>query len=420
MASTFALVDCDNFYVSCERLFDPSLREAPVAILSNNDGCIIARSAEVKALGVPTGGPYFKYERLLARHGTRVFSSNYALYGDMSQRVMQVLRQAAPEVEVYSIDEAFLHLADTRAPVDQARQIRRTVRRWTGIPTSIGLGPTKTLAKIATRFAKRHPEVEGVFDLTHRRDVDALLGLVHVGDVWGIGPQYTKRLLARGIETARQLRDARDAWVKKHLTIVGLRTVYELRGVSCLPLDQVRPAKKGITCSRSFGEPVVVLAGLKEAVAAYVTRVAEKLRAQTSIAATLCVFITTKSFGKGPHYHNSYTVTLPEPSAYTPALIRYAHRCLEKIYRPGYRYKKAGVILTGIQPAATHQGHLFVQADHPGNRALMEAVDAVNKRWGRGTVFFAAAGTQQPWRMRQQQHSKRYTTRWDEVPEVRA
>ena len=420
MASTFALVDCDNFYVSCERLFDPSLREAPVAILSNNDGCIIARSAEVKALGVPTGGPYFKYERLLARHGTRVFSSNYALYGDMSQRVMQVLRQAAPEVEVYSIDEAFLHLADTRAPVDQARQIRRTVRRWTGIPTSIGLGPTKTLAKIATRFAKRHPEVEGVFDLTHRRDVDALLGLVHVGDVWGIGPQYTKRLLARGIETALQLRDARDAWVKKHLTIVGLRTVYELRGVSCLPLDQVRPAKKGITCSRSFGEPVVVLAGLKEAVAAYVTRVAEKLRAQTSIAATLCVFITTKPFGKGPHYHNSYTVTLPEPSAYTPALIGYAHRCLEKIYRPGYRYKKAGVILTGIQPAATRQSHLFVQADHPGNRALMEAVDAVNKRWGRGTVFFAAAGTQQPWRMRQQQHSKRYTTRWDEVPEVRA
>ncbi len=201
---------------------------------------------------------------------------------------------------------------------------------------------------------------------------------------------------------------------------MGLRTVYELRGVSCLPLDQVRPAKKGITCSRSFGEPVVVLAGLKEAVAAYVTRVAEKLRAQTSTAATLCVFITTKRFGKGPHYHNSYTVTLPEPSAYTPALIRYAHRCLEKIYRPGYRYKKAGVILTGIQPAATRQGHLFVQADHSGNRALMETVDAVNKRWGRGTVFFAAAGTQQPWPMRQQQHSKRYTTRWDEVPEVRA
>ncbi len=420
MSSVFALIDCNNFYVSCERVFDPSLREVPVAILSNNDGCIIARSAEVKALGVPTGGPYFKYERLLARHGARVFSSNYALYGDMSQRVMQVLRQTAPEVEVYSIDEAFLHLADTRLPVDQAREARRRVRRWTGIPVSIGLGPTKTLAKIATHFAKRHPEVEGVFDLTHRRDVDDLLGLVHVGEVWGIGPQYTRRLLARGIETARQLRDAHDAWVKKHLTIVGLRTVYELRGVSCLPLDQVRPAKKGITCSRSFGEPVVVLAGLKEAVAAYVTRAAEKLRAQTSLAATLCVFITTKTFGKGPHYHNSYTVTLPEPNAYTPDLIRYAHRCLEKIYRPGYRYKKAGVMLTGIQPATLRQGHLFVQAGHQGNQALMEVVDAINKRWGQGTVFFAASGTQRPWPMCQQQHSKRYTTRWDEVPEARA
>ncbi len=412
--TVFALADCNNFYVSCERVFDPALRDVPVAVLSNNDGCIIARSEEIKALGVPTGGPYFKYKRLLEQHHARVFSSNYALYGDMSQRVMQVLRQAAPEVEVYSIDEAFLHLTGIRCPVDQARRARDTVRQWTGIPAAIGLGPTKTLAKIASRFAKRYPDYGGVFDITDRRDVDDLLSLVHVGDVWGIGPQYTRRLLGQGIQTACQLRDARDAWVKKQLTIMGLRTVYELRGISCLPLEAVRPAKKGITCSRSFGERIETIAALEEAVAAYVTRVAEKLRAQQSIAAILSVFITTKTFGRGPHYQNSYTVTLPNPTAHTPDLIRYAHRCLAKIFKPGFGYRKAGVIATGIMPQDAVQGDLFEKATPSSETALMETVDAINQQWGRGTVFFAASGTRRSWQM-QQERSKRYTTRWDEV-----
>jgi DNA polymerase V len=417
--TTIALIDCENFYVSCERVFDPSLQGVPVVVLSNNDGCIIARSNDVKALGVQNGGPYFKWRRLLARHGTRVLSSNYALYGDMSRRVMQVLRQMAPEVEEYSVDEAFMHLAGGRDAEEQAREARRLLRRWTGLPTRVGIGETKTLAKIASGFAKKHPEYDGVFDLTRRRDVDDLLSLVHGAEVWGIGPARAKLLLSRGIETARQLRDAPDAWVRQRLTIVGLRTVYELRGISCLPLEDVQPVKKGIMTSRSFGEPVTALGPIKEAVAAYATRAAEKLRRQGSVCRTLTVFVTTKSFGRGPHYSNSYAVTFPESTAYTPSLIRYAHRGLERIYRAGYRYRKAGVILTGIQPEEAVQRDLFARRDHARDQALMAAVDAVNDRWGRNAVFFAASGVRRPWAMHQGQRSPRYTTRWDELPVVR-
>lgn len=415
----FALVDCNNFYVSCERIFDPSLEHRPVAVLSNNDGCIIARSNEVKALGVPMGAPYFKWKGLLTKHQVRIFSSNYALYGDMSNRVMRVLAGVAPDVEVYSIDEAFLRLPTTSQKA-AAQQARKKVQRWTGIPTSIGIGPTKTLAKIANRFAKKHAAYEGIFDLTTARDVDDLLSLVAVNDVWGIGSKRKKLLNTHGIFTAQQLRDASDAWVKKHLTITGLRTVYELRGISCLPLEDVQQPKKGIISSRSFGEPVMYLEPLNEAVASYMTRAAEKLRGQGSIAATLTVFITTKHFGKGPHYTNSFAVTLPEPTAYTPLLIRYALQGLQRIYRPGYRYKKAGVMLTGIQPATTQQVSLFHPARHTENSQVMKIVDALNERYGRGTIFFAAAGAKQPWAMQQVLRSPRYTTRWDELPQINA
>ncbi len=412
-----ALIDCNNFYVSCERVFDPSLEGVPVVVLSNNDGCIIARSDEVKALGVPMGAPFFRWRRVLARHGARVFSSNYALYGDFSRRVMGVLRHMAPAVEVYSIDEAFLHLATTRGAAEQAQAVRARVRRWTGIPTSVGIGPTKTLAKIAGRLARRHPE--GVFDLTQRRDVDALLERVAVADVWGIGPARARLLGEHGIETARQLRDADERWVRQALTVTGVRLVYELRGVSCLPLAQVASPKKAITCSRSFGEPVASLAPLQEAVATYATRAAEKLRGQGSLAATLTVFITTKAFGRGPHHGDSYAVTLPEPTAYTPTLIRAAQVGLGRIWRAGYRYRKAGVMLTGIQPATGVQRNLFEAADHAGQAALMEAVDAINGRYGRGAVFFAAmGGAGRPWSMRQVRRSPCYTTRWEEVPRV--
>ncbi|MDX1546316.1 MAG: Y-family DNA polymerase [Rhodothermales bacterium] len=416
----FALVDCNNFYVSCERVFDPSLAGRPVAVLSNNDGCIIARSDEVKALGVPMGAPYFKWRKVLARHGARVFSSNYALYGDMSSRVMRVLEGTAPEIEVYSIDEAFLHLASTRPAEEQACAAQARVLRWTGIPTSIGIAPTKTLAKIANRFAKQWPACAGVFDLSRRRDARDLLALVGVEDVWGIGPRRTRLLNAHGIHTALDLREARDAWVKKALTITGLRTVYELRGISCLPLDEVQPPKKAITCSRSFGEPVTEKAGLQQALAAFVARAAEKLRAQGSVAAALHVFITTKDFGPGPHYGGSRTAVLPEPSAYTPALTRHAHRGLDRLYRPGYRYRKAGVMLTGLRPAGSPQADLFEPANHGRHAALMEAVDALNGRYGRGTVFFAASGTERRWAMKQVRRSPRYTTRWEDVLRVKA
>ncbi|MFQ5570972.1 MAG: Y-family DNA polymerase [Rhodothermales bacterium] len=416
---SFALIDCNNFYVSCERVFDPSLEGVPVAVLSNNDGCVIARSEEVKALGVKTGVPHFKVRRLFEQHRVRVLSSNYALYGDLSGRVMQTLRRCAPAVEVYSIDEAFLHLPDVGTARVQAQAARARVRQWTGIPTSIGIGSTKTLAKIAHRFAKRHPEYGGVFDLTHRRDVDALLGLVAVEDVWGVGRQYAKLLRGHGIETARALRDADERWIRQRMTVVGVRLVYELRGVSCLPLEQVGGAKKGITSSRSFGSVVEKLEGLRQAVASNVTRAAEKLRSQGSVAGLVTVFITTKAYGRGPHYTNSRTVVLPEATAYTPVLIGYAHRGLASIYRAGYRYKKAGVIMSGIHGSEERQRDLFAGLDHGKASSLMAAVDGVNRRWGRGTVFFGASGTgRRRWLMKQVLRSPRYTTRWDEVPVV--
>ncbi|ARA94519.1 hypothetical protein AWN76_016035 [Rhodothermaceae bacterium RA] len=411
---SFALVDCNNFYVSCERVFDPGLEGCPVVVLSNNDGCIIARSNEAKALGLPMGAPVFRYRRVIRQHGVAVFSSNYALYGDMSQRVMSTLQAAVPEVEAYSIDEAFLHLAPALRTPAFARDLRERVWRWTGIPTSIGLGPTKTLAKIANRFAKRHAP-HGVCCLT-ARNADALLARVPVEDVWGIGPRYAARLQAHGLRTARDLRDADDRWIRQHLTVVGLRTVWELRGRSCLPLEQVRPPRKAILCSRSFGTPQRDLAGIREAVTAFAARVGEKLRRQGSVAAVVSVFLTTKDHGPGPSYSNRATTTLSIPTSYTPDLIRAAHAGLERIYRPGFAYRKAGVMVTGIQPAPDRQGDLFAAPPAPEQSALMDTIDAINRRWGRGTLCFGASGLDRPWQMNQQRRSPRFTTRWNELP----
>ena len=298
MPPIFALVDCNNFYASCERVFNPKLEGKPIVVLSNNDGCVVARSNEAKALGIGMGVPEFQIRPLLRAHHVQVFSSNYTLYGDLSQRVMETLEQFCPDVEIYSIDEAFLGLSGftSRNLTDYGRTMCSTVKRWTGIPVSVGIAETKTLAKIANRVAKRTPDTGGVFDLLVCPDRDALLGRIAVQDVWGIGPNHARCLAQYGITTALQLRQVDDQWVRKHMGIVGLRLVMELRGVSCLDLEQCPSPKQGLTCSRAFGKPISTLTEMEEAISSYASRVAEKLRGERLAATVLTVFLTTNEF----------------------------------------------------------------------------------------------------------------------------
>lgn len=417
-----ALADCDQFYVSCERAFNPKLRDRPVVVLSNNDGCIVARSPEVKALGIPMGAPLFEIDHLVDRHDIQVFSSNYALYGDMSHRVMTALAQFAPEVEIYSIDEAFLDLSELgdRDLVERASTLRETVLKWTGIPISLGLAPTKVLAKIATRLAKRSPQWQGVFNLAISSDADDILAATDVADVWGIGRKYAAWLHARGVTSALHLRDASEGLIRQKLGVVGARLQLELRGISCLPLELCPPAKQETCVSRSFGRVVSSLPELKEALALRTTRLGEKLRAQRQAATSLQVFARTSAFDENP-YSNAVTVTLPTATNHTPALLGHALRGTEAIFQAGYRFKKAGVIAMGLLPETIEQGHLFEPPrDRQRDRELMSVVDSLNRRFGSGTVGFAASGMKRPWQMRCSWRSRRFTTRWDELQRVTA
>ncbi|HEV2761697.1 MAG TPA: Y-family DNA polymerase, partial [Pyrinomonadaceae bacterium] len=343
MSSVFALVDCDNFYVSCERVFDATLRGRPVVVLSNNDGCVVSRSEEAKRLGIRMGAPVFQAQDIIRRHGVRVFSSNYALYGDMSARVMCVLGDFTPEVEVYSIDEAFLSVeARGASRSDYARLIQSKVYKWTGVPVTVGLGRTKTLAKLASTHAKRVPG-GGVLDLTGASELEAALAASPVEDVWGVGRRYAKLLRGRGIGTARELRDADLAWVRRNMTVTGARVVEELRGRSCLPLEVCPPARKSLTVSRSFGRAVETLEELREAVGSFASRAAEKLLKAGLVAGALTVLVATNRFSKEDFYADSATVELAFPTDATAELLAYAYACCARLYRPGLKFKKAGV-----------------------------------------------------------------------------
>jgi DNA polymerase V len=422
MPPVFALVDCNNFYASCERVFQPKLAGQPIVVLSNNDGCVVARSNEAKALGIAMGVPEFQIRPLLRAHHVQVFSSNYTLYGDLSQRVMETLEQFSPDLEIYSIDEAFVRLTgfERRNLTDYGRAIRKTVKQWTGLPVSVGLAETKTLAKIANRVAKRTPDTDGVFDLLTCPDRDTLLSRVAVEDVWGIGPSSARLLTQHGMTTALQLRQADEHWIRRHMGVVGLRLVAELRGRSCLDLDACPPPKQGITCSRAFGRSVCTLAEMEEAVSSYVARAAEKLRREGLAATVLTVFVMTNAFTDEPQYRNSVTCTLPVGTDATSALIRVALRGLRTIYRDGYRYKKAGVMCTALLPASQVQPDLFDQHDRPKSKRLMAALDAVNERWGAGTLQYAASGLSKPWKMQCHHRSPAYTTNWHELPVAHA
>lgn len=423
----WALMDCNNFYASCERLFRPDLVKKPIVVLSNNDGCVIARSDEAKALGVPMGAPEFKVRHMLRHLGVAVFSSNYALYGDLSQRIMRVLGTVVPEVDVYSIDEAFAPLPPALAsdPAGVGQAMRRRVAEWVGMPISVGIASTRTLAKLANRIAKRDPKHDGVFDMTHPAvDVDALLESVPVAHVWGIGNRQAERLRGRGILTARALRDADSLWVRQRLTISGWRTQQELRGIPCLATDDLPEARRSIRSSRSFARPVRDLAALREAVSTFAARAAEKARREGLVAARLEVHIRTSAHGQGLRCDDSVALSLPEICADTAMCIHYAQKGLERIFRPGYPYAKAGVLLYGLEPAYGRQGNLLSLLDGNAERTaarerLMSTMDAVNVRYGRGSLRHAAEGVADAdWHMRQNHLSPRYTTAWKELPKL--
>lgn len=418
----YALADCNSFYASCEKAFNPALRNRPVVVLSNNDGCVVARSAEAKKLGIPMGAPAFKHDSLFKAHDVAVFSSNYALYGDLSARVMRIMSDMVPACEVYSIDEAFLRLDGLRGDLTTfCVEIRKRVLRWTGIPVSIGIGATKTLAKAANKLAKTIG-TDGVFDL-RRADADEWLDKIDVGDVWGIGPRYAKLLRSRRILTALNLKHADQAWIRRHMTVQGLLVVLELAGRACIPMEHVPPPKKAICCSRSFGAYVRGLDELSEAVAEYVTRAAEKLRGQASVCSIVQVFIRTNPYKpEHPQHAELAQATLPVATDYTPVLLRAALSILGRIYREGHAYQKAGVLLAGIEPKCSRQLSLLAQAPADDSRrsAAMAVLDAVNRRYGRGALAYAAGGIDPEWGMKREKLSPAYTTRWDQLPVVKA
>lgn len=425
--ATFALVDANNFYASCEKLFDPRLTGKPVVVLSNNDGCVVARSAESKTLGVPMGAPWFKIQDLVRQHGIVALSSNYALYADMSNRVVEVLRQFASDIEVYSIDESFLELSGFAHLdlVQHGRCIRERIQQWLGLGVCVGIGPTKTLAKLANHCAKKQLAGNaGVCDLSRLSpdETDQLLGRIPIEEVWGVGRQLTKRLKAMGIETVWDLRNADPDLIRRRISVVLERTVRELRGTSCLSLEEVSPPRQQIICSRSFGNRVYELDELNEAVASYVARASEKLRQQDSLAGAISVSLQTSPFSPNePFYQNSRLVPLPLATQDTRMLSGWALAILGKIYRAGYAYQKAGIQLSELRPRDRRQGSLFgSEAQAEAGEKLMAAMDRINGRWGRGTMRLAAEGLDKVWKMRQQNLSPQYTTSWEGLPIVGA
>ena len=416
----FALVDCNNFYASCERVFDPRLKGRPIVVLSNNDGCIVARSNEARALGIPMGIPFFESKAVIQKHDVAVFSSNYQLYGDMSQRVMDSLRLFAPDMEVYSIDEAFLRLdhLQPRDLVDYCATLRAKVMQWTGIPVSIGIGPSKVLAKVANRVAKKQTD-NGVFDIRSREAQDAILKTLEVDKLWGIARRWAERLGRIGIETASQLRDASPAIIRKQLSVVGERILRELKGQSCIGLEDIQP-RKNIMSSKSFGTLLTEKAPLEEALANYAARACEKLRQQNSRAQAVYVFVQTNGFHKTDRqYNNALTYTLTIPTSDTRLILSAAKFCLGRIYKQGYRYKKTGIMLMDLIPASLEQKHLFVDSDPRPSNHLMDLVDRINRDHGPDTLFFGAQGVNREWKMRCGSRSPRYTTQWNELLKIR-
>jgi DNA polymerase V len=417
MKEIFALVDCNNFYVSCERVFNPKLAGRPVVVLSNNDGCVVARSNEAKALKIGMGVPAFEVADLIKKHNIEVFSSNYTLYADMSRRLMQTLATFTPEIEIYSIDEAFLNLAGFGASLaDYGRRIQRTVRQWTGMPVSIGIAGTKTLAKIANHLAKHSAKSDGVLDLSSSANLEQVLAEVPLEKVWGIGIRSAIKLKKAGLKTALDLSRADISWIRSRFGVVGVRTVYELRGSCCYPLEDNPPARQSIVVSRMFGTPVESTEQLKEAAATYAARAGEKLREHKLAANLQTVFVTTSRFIKNK-YFNSHTFVFETATSDTTELIQAAMSSIEKLYRKNYKFKKCGVVLLGLVGEDRVQRNLFDKTDRQKSRRLMRVVDAVNARIDT-PIYWAAEGLAKSWHVQFRRRSRKFTTCWRELPEV--
>lgn len=426
--TAIALIDGNNFYVSCERVFQPELEGKPVVVLSNNDGCVVARSAEVKALGVPMGMPWFKLKDLAKQHGIIAKSSNYTLYGDMSQRMHSVIAQFSPEQEIYSIDETFLDLTGfNRDLVAYSQEIRQRVRQWTGIPVCVGIGSSKTLAKLANHCAKKAhvPSMaDGVTDLNQlsASGLRELFSRIEVGEVWGVGRKIQERLGGMGIETVQQLKDSSLSRIKKEFNVVLARTVAELNGESCLALEEVASPKQQIMSSRSFGQPIFFLEDLNEAVVSYTSRACEKLRRQNCVAGSIQVYVRTNPFKPDePQYNNGVTVKLLHPTNNTFRLAEAALYGLKKIFKLGYAYKKAGIMLTDLCPEHQVPVDLFSGFDLPETqkaKTLMATLDEINAKMGRGTVRSAGEGLRKAWAMRSDNKSQAFTTDWAQLPMV--
>ena len=419
----YALVDCNNFYASCERVFQPQWEGKPIVILSNNDGCVIARSNEAKALGIPMGAPAFQYKSTFKQKNIKVFSSNYPLYGDMSSRVMSILESYTPNIEFYSIDEAFLEFKgfnrfDLGA---HGKKMKKQVMQWTGIPVSVGIAPSKALAKIANRIAKKYPKkTGGVYVMETEEQRVKALKWTAVKDIWGIGRQHSKRLEAQGIATAYDFCNLPDSWIRKYMSVLELRLKKDLLGLAYIQIEEIQPSKKSIATTRSFQTHYTEYDDLRERISTYANNCAEKLRAQKSSCAALMVFVRSNRFKENiPQYRNSCVVTLPYATDSSLTLSKYALMGLKNIFKPGIEYKKAGVILLGLTPSAQRQLNLFHEKIDQHD-ALMQAIDRIHKRFGPQRVKLATQDLNKTWKMRQEHLSSRYTTELNEIITVSA
>jgi len=418
----FALVDGNCFYASCERVFRPDLEGKPIVVLSNNDGCVVARSAEAKMLGIKGFLPYFQIADLCRQHGVAVFSSNYALYGDMSARMMQVIGRWGIEQEVYSIDESFITLDGIPTLRDYATRLRADVLQRVGIPTCVGIGPSKTLAKLANHVGKVFPKAQGVFawDWLTPEWQDKLMARIAVSEVWGIGRRLTEQFANMGINTALDLKRADPKMIRRQFNVVVERTVAELNGISCLSLEDVSPAKQQIIASRSFGQLVTDFDTLASSLTHHACRAAEKLRRQHSEARLVAINIHTNRFRvQDPQYNGWLVVPLVHPSSDSVVITSAAMAGLQQVYRDGYHYKKAGIVLMEISEAGREQRDLFTPLPDPRRAALMSTMDRINREYGRGTLRLGSEGIRKDWAMRQEKRSPCWTTRWDELIRVR-
>ena len=409
----FALADCNSFYASCERVFNPKLNNRPVVVLSNNDGCIVARTNEAKELGIKMGDPLFKAKKIIEKYNVKVFSSNYALYGSMSNRVMKILEQSFPNIEIYSIDEAFMEISDLKKIYDYSeytKKIREIILKWTGIPVSIGIGETKTLAKIANQIAKDNPKINGVFDITKIKNKEKILKKIKVGKIWGIGNKLSKFLIKNNIYNAYEFIKQDNRWVRKNMNVLGLKTKMELNGISCYELENSFKQRKSCCVSRSFGKRITSLKNMREAVSTYISRAAEKIRNEKLVSNNINLYIRTSPFKKvaKEYYSNSVSIPLNFPTNNTIILNKATLLGLNKIFKKGYLYQKAGVILSGLENENSDL-NLF-EEDDKKKEFLMNAFDFINQKYGNNSVRIASEGIEKKWLMKRSKCSSNFTT----------